>query len=63
MLDAERSLFQAQLNYTQSQGATLAAQISIYKAMGGGWIDVADRMTPVGSAAPLDKRAAEQPLF
>ena len=63
MLDAERSLFQAQLNYTQSQGATLTAQVSIYKSMGGGWIDVTDRMTPVGTAAPLDRRTAEQPLF
>ncbi len=63
VLDAERSLFEQQLNYASSQDAALAAQIAIYKAMGGGWIDVADRLTPVGSAAPLAERAAEQPLF
>jgi len=63
VLDAERSLFEQQLNYASSQDAALAAQIAIYKAMGGGWVDVADRMTPSGSAAPLPQRAAEQPLF
>jgi multidrug efflux system outer membrane protein len=63
VLDAERSLFEAQLLYAQSQDATLAAQIAIYKAMGGGWIDTADRMTPIGSSAPLQKRMAEQPMF
>jgi multidrug efflux system outer membrane protein len=63
VLDAERSLFEAQLTYTSSQDAALAAQIAIYKAMGGGWIDVADKMTSTGNAAPLPQRAAEQPLF
>jgi multidrug efflux system outer membrane protein len=63
VLDADRSLFEAQLQYAQSQDSTLAAQIGIYKAMGGGWIDTADRMTPIGSSAPLQKRVAEQPMF
>jgi len=63
VLDAERSLFEQQLNYASSQDAALAAQIAIYKAMGGGWVDVADRLTPAGNATPLPQRAAEQPLF
>jgi len=63
VLDAERSLFEAQLSYVHSQDTALAAQIAIYKAMGGGWIDAADRLTPVGSAVPLDKRVADQPMF
>ena len=63
VLDAERSLFEAQLSYAHSQNTTLAAQVAIYKAMGGGWIDAADRLTPVGAAAPLDKRVADQPMF
>ena len=62
VLDAERSLFEQQLNYASSQDAALAAQIAIYKAMGGGWVDVADRLTPAGNATPLPQRAAEQPL-
>ena len=63
VLDAERSLFEQQLSYASSQDRALAAQIAIYKAMGGGWVDVADRLTPTGTAAPLAERAAEQPLF
>jgi len=37
VLDAERSLFNAQLSYTQTQGGLHLALISLYKAMGGGW--------------------------
>jgi hypothetical protein len=29
--------------------STLAAQIGIYKAMDGGWIDAADRLTAAGT--------------
>lgn len=39
LLDAERSLFTAQLSYTQTKGALHQSLISLYKAMGGGWID------------------------
>jgi len=45
VLDAERSLFNAQLQYTQSQQVEFQAMINLYKAMGGGWIVVADKMT------------------
>jgi multidrug efflux system outer membrane protein len=37
VLDAERSLFNAQLNYTQTQQTQFQAMINLYKAMGGGW--------------------------
>lgn len=43
VLDAERSLFNAQLQYTQTQQARLQAMINLYKAMGGGWVVEADR--------------------
>jgi multidrug efflux system outer membrane protein len=42
VLDAERNLFSAQLNYVQNQQALFQALINLYKAMGGGWINVAD---------------------
>ena len=63
--DAERSAVRAAAAATRRRRTPrCAAQIAIYKAMGGGWIDVADRMTPAGNArAAADKRAAEQPLF
>ncbi len=48
VLDAERSLFNAQLQYTQTQQVQFQAMINLYKAMGGGW-DVAAEKT---AAAP-----------
>jgi multidrug efflux system outer membrane protein len=45
VLDAERSLFDAELAYSQSQGDVFSSLISIYKAMGGGWVTEADRLT------------------
>jgi multidrug efflux system outer membrane protein len=44
VLDAERSLFDAELAYTQTQGLLFRALINMYKAMGGGWIVEADRI-------------------
>ncbi|WP_306547109.1 efflux transporter outer membrane subunit [Desulfobulbus sp.] len=43
VLDADRSLFNAQLAYTQTQGALHLAMINLYKAMGGGWIEGAEQ--------------------
>ncbi|WP_319587707.1 efflux transporter outer membrane subunit [uncultured Desulfobulbus sp.] len=44
VLDAERSLFNAELSYTQTQGALYLALINLYKAMGGGWIEGAEQV-------------------
>ena len=44
VLDAERSLFQAQLQFTQTQQARLQAMINLYKAMGGGWVSEAEKL-------------------
>jgi len=45
VLDAERSLFNAELEYTQSQGVLFQALVNLYKAVGGGWVMEADKMT------------------
>lgn len=37
VLDAERSLFSSELNYSQTQGDLHQYIIGLYKAMGGGW--------------------------
>lgn len=42
VLDAERSLFSAQLNDIQSQADTLNAVVALYAALGGGWINDLD---------------------
>jgi outer membrane protein, multidrug efflux system len=51
VLDAERSLFNAQLSYAQTQGTIFQALVNIYKAMGGGWVVEADKMTGLVSEA------------
>lgn len=45
VLDADRALFTGQLAQVQTQANTLGALIDVYRAMGGGWIDVADQRT------------------
>jgi multidrug efflux system outer membrane protein len=46
VLDADRSLFNAQLAYTQTQGTLHLAMINLYKAMGGGWVEGAEQAAP-----------------
>ena len=63
VLDAERSLFNAQLSYTQTQGAVFTSMVNLYKAMGGGWVTDAERMTATmyganGGPMPPDSAAA-----
>lgn len=45
MLDAERSLFSAELTYAQTQGILFGALVNLYKSMGGGWVVEADKLT------------------
>lgn len=45
VLDSERSLFNAELSYTETQGALFQALVDLYKAMGGGWILAAEEKT------------------
>ncbi len=44
VLDAERSLFNAELAYTQTQGVLFQALVNLYKAMGGGWVQEAEKI-------------------
>ena len=50
VLDAERSLFNAELSYAQTQAQLLNSLVNIYKAMGGGWIDEADLTAQAATA-------------
>jgi multidrug efflux system outer membrane protein len=45
VLDANRSLFDAELSYAQTKAILFKAFVNLYKAMGGGWVEVADKMT------------------
>jgi len=55
VIDAERSLFNAQLTFTQSQQTLLQAMINLYKAMGGGWTAP---VQPALAADPATRTAA-----
>lgn len=46
VLDAERSLFNAQVSHTQTQASMYTSMVNLYKAMGGGWVTEADNMVP-----------------
>ncbi|WP_426115607.1 efflux transporter outer membrane subunit [Pseudomonas sp. DSP3-2-2] len=45
VLDAERSLFDAELNYTRTRGTVFTSMIDLYKATGGGWVAQAEKLT------------------
>jgi multidrug efflux system outer membrane protein len=45
VLYAETQLFPAELNLAQTQAAVLNSIVTIYKAMGGGWVDKAGKIT------------------
>jgi multidrug efflux system outer membrane protein len=45
VLDANRSLFNAELSYAQTKATLFKSFVNLYKAMGGGWVTEADKMT------------------
>jgi multidrug efflux system outer membrane protein len=45
VLQAQQQLFPAELSYAQARASKLSSLVNIYKAMGGGWVTEADRMT------------------
>ena len=54
VLFAENELFAAELASVNTQAERYTQLINVYKAMGGGWVDQADRLAirPQGAAAP-----------
>ena len=63
VLQAEQSLFPAELNLASMRASMLNASVNIYKAMGGGWITEADKLTTGGTVVPVSERLDRQPLF
>jgi multidrug efflux system outer membrane protein len=63
VLYAENELFGAELAAVRSNADRVTQVIAVYRAMGGGWVDLADRETAAGREAPVVNRAADQPLF
>jgi len=52
VLDADRRLFEAEINLVQAQTQVYISLINLYQAMGGGWVTQADAMTTGQTAAP-----------
>jgi multidrug efflux system outer membrane protein len=44
VLDANRTLFSQQLAHAQTQATILTSLVNVYRAMGGGWVTVADEL-------------------
>jgi multidrug efflux system outer membrane protein len=52
VLDAESSLFNAELLYSEGHRERLLAHVDLYKALGGGWVDAAAAQAPQPAYAP-----------
>jgi outer membrane protein, multidrug efflux system len=57
VLDAERSLFNVQLQYTQTQQQQFQAMINLYLAMGGGWVYEAEKVAGAATTGAEATRA------
>jgi multidrug efflux system outer membrane protein len=47
VLDAERNLFNAELDLARAQGARFLTLVDVYKALGGGWVVEAEKLTDI----------------
>ena len=61
VLDAQTSLFNAELNYAQVQGTFYTSMVDIYKSMGGGWFVQAEGMTKPSSSTRNEQSTSETP--
>jgi multidrug efflux system outer membrane protein len=65
VLQAEQSLFPAELTLASVRAQVFASSVNIYKAMGGGWVDIARNTTAGGpeTTPPVDALQKLPPLF
>jgi multidrug efflux system outer membrane protein len=63
VLQAEQTLFPAELTLAAVRASVFGSAANIYKAMGGGWVGEADRLTTGGSSTPVETRISRQPVF
>jgi outer membrane protein, multidrug efflux system len=63
VLYAENELFTAELASVQSYADSYTQLVAVYKAMGGGWIDLADQGTAAGREPPINEQSQRQPMF
>ncbi len=61
VLQAEQQLFPAELNQATIRAQLYASYVAMYQALGGGWVDQADELSPqpiAGTLSPEDEKAA-----
>jgi outer membrane protein, multidrug efflux system len=58
VLQAEEDLFPAELNWAAARAALYIGMVDIYKAMGGGWVDDAAKLTAAAPAGATTEGAA-----
>lgn len=63
VLQAEQQLFPAELTLAAVRASTFSSSVAIYKAMGGGWVVDADRMTGDTAPPPAERSTGMPPLF
>jgi multidrug efflux system outer membrane protein len=63
VLQAEQSLFPAELALASLRASVFSSSVNIYKAMGGGWIVEADKLTGDVAPPPADRSTGMPPLF
>jgi multidrug efflux system outer membrane protein len=56
VLQAEQELFPAELDWAADRARLASSIVGIYKAMGGGWVAVADKLTAAAGAASAPKQ-------
>jgi multidrug efflux system outer membrane protein len=61
VLNAQQQLFPAELNLAQLRASLFTSFANLYKAMGGGWVKQAEKMTTVSGAPPAGSLKANDP--
>jgi len=59
VLDAERSLFTAELLQAETKGVLFQALVNLYKAMGGGWVLEADHLADKTTYSKISSHSSE----
>ena len=63
VLQAEQTLFPAELQLASLRATAYVSAATIYKAMGGGWVTEADQLTTSGPRVPVTEQMEKVPLF
>jgi len=61
VLYAENELFSAELTAVRSMAERYTQIVNVYQAVGGGWVDEADRLAPQPQLAPQAAPASSAP--